>query len=110
MSKNELYDLLKEQAKVTPFKQEDLELFTSVKHLDLQYLNNIYSFIICYYIQQCIILGYSVVDIVNFLNVNIPYNGKFLNASGGRGLSFRLEDLPTELQSIIACYLKNYFL
>lgn len=107
MSGNKLYDEISEKTKDSI--EIDYELLNSVKHLEKQYLENIFSILLCFYIECCVANGYDTKSIITYLNSSIPFNGKILNVSTGRGLSFKISDFPQKVLVIISYYLKNYF-
>jgi hypothetical protein len=107
MSWNKLYDEI--SSKVGNEINFDLEIFTYVKHLPKEYLDNIYSLILCVYVEECSLAGYTIEDILVSLNSVIPYDGRILNISSGKGVSFNVSKLSPKVLTVITYYLKNYF-
>ncbi len=107
MSGNQLYDEISEKIKNSV--DVDYDLISSIIHLDKQYLENIYSILLCSFIEQCYSAGYQIDDILNSLRVGIPFNGKILSVFTGRGLSYKISEFPPKFLVMITYYLKNYF-
>ncbi len=109
MSGNALYDDIKNRIIQDRFVDVDSDIFSSIKLRDKQYLENIYSIIICFYIEQYFMQGYPIETILASLTTSVPYNGRILNPTSRKGLSFKIVELPRELLVFISFYLKNYF-
>lgn len=109
MSGNELYDEIKRKMLMEGQPCVNTDLFSSIKHLDKRFLENIYCIIICFYIEQYSIQQFPLESIIPTLTTSLPYNGRLLNPASRKGLSFRVADMPAELLVIISFYLKNYF-
>lgn len=88
---------------------DDFDVFSSIKHLDEEYLENIFSIIVCYFVRECYDKGITIEETYAFLQNYLPYGGEYIIPEKKKGIRFELKNLPEILTKIIVKYLTDYF-
>jgi hypothetical protein len=101
-SKNQDFNFIKKVEKLMDGKESCIgsEHFTKISMLDERYAEDIYLIILQYFVRSC---GDKVLEKIKN-NEEYPYMPKFATKEG-KGLTFRVNNLPEDLQKIIVRYL-----